>query len=160
MRRRRAVGRHRTAQARSQPSTAPPGGTRDEELPTQLSGGLTSTPDAVYAGGADGVVYGRGTAPGGRLFTTHAIGQRIHALAANSRGLHVGGADGGMISFDFRGRPVPPRTPPHDGQVWACRSEPGANLLASASVDGVVRVDDVATSVASIAQSGTRSVVR
>ena len=117
----------------------------DESLPCPLTGGLALAGRTVYAGGGDGVVYAIDTARDGHISSFRPLRQRVHAVAVSGCGVHAAGADGGVISLSLNGDAPGWRLDADVGQVWACRADPATNLVATASVNGVLRVDDAAT---------------
>lgn len=117
----------------------------EELLPCPLIGGFATADRTVYVGGGDGVVYAIDTVQHGRVSSLHPMGQRIHTIAISHSGLHVAGADGGVISLSLRGTVSGWRLAAENGQIWACRADPASNLVATASVHGVLRLDDAAT---------------
>lgn len=132
----------------------------DESLPCTLTGGLAVAGRMVYAGGGDGVVYAIDTARNGRISSFPPLGQRIHALAVSGCGVHVAGADGGVLSLSSHGSASAWRLDAEVGQVWACRADPAANLVATASIEGVLRVDDAVTGHNHLTRSGLGAIRR
>jgi outer membrane protein assembly factor BamB/predicted Ser/Thr protein kinase len=136
----------------------------DETLPCALTGGLAVTGRTVYAGGGNGVVYAIDTAHNGRISSSQPLGQRIHALAVSACGVHAAGGDGGVISLEPSLEPDKSASgwglATDAGQVWACRANPATTLVATASVEGVLRVDDAATGHNHLTRSGLGAIRR
>ncbi|HET9255881.1 MAG TPA: serine/threonine-protein kinase [Pseudonocardiaceae bacterium] len=132
----------------------------DDTLGCALTGGLAVAGPMVYAGGADGRVYAIDTSRDGEISHFPSMGQRIHAVAVSGVGVHVAGADGGVISLGLNGSAPGWRLGADHGQVWACRADPASTLVATASIEGVLRVDDAATGSNRLTRSDLRAIRR
>lgn len=75
-------------------------------------------------------------------------------------GVHVAGADGGVASRSLNGSASGWQLAAEAGQIWACRADPTTSLVATASVEGILRVDDAATGRNHLNRSGLGAIRR